>query len=97
VTERVAGRLDDLAERFGRPVAGGRGISLALTQDDLADLAGSTRESVNRALAELARLGRVRATRGTYVVAPRGFAIDGGHRRSGHSSPWRIAREHELQ
>jgi CRP/FNR family cyclic AMP-dependent transcriptional regulator len=97
VTERVAGRLDDLAERFGRPVAGGRGISLALTQDDLADLAGSTRESVNRALAELARLGRVRATRGTYVVAPRGFAIDGGHRRSGHSSPWRIACEHELQ
>ena len=71
VTERVAGRLEDLAERFGRPVAGGWSIPLALTQDDLADLAGSTRESVNRALAELARLGRVRAHRGTYVVVQR--------------------------
>jgi hypothetical protein len=71
VAERVAGRLEDLAERFGRPVAGGWSIPLALTQDDLADLAGSTRESVNRALAELARHGRVRAHRGTYVVVPR--------------------------
>jgi CRP/FNR family transcriptional regulator, cyclic AMP receptor protein len=73
VAERVAGRLDDLAERFGRPVPGGRSVRLSLTQDDLADLAGSTRESVNRALADLARRGRITARRGTYVV---GSGID---------------------
>ena len=69
VADRVAGRLEDLAERFGRPVPGGRCVPLALTQDDIADLAGSTRESVNRALARLAHRGRIRGQRGSYVVA----------------------------
>jgi CRP/FNR family cyclic AMP-dependent transcriptional regulator len=78
VAERVAGRLDDLAERFGRPVPGGRCLRLALTQDDIADLAGSTRESVNRALAELARRGRVTGQPGAYVV---------GADRTGRSAP----------
>jgi CRP/FNR family transcriptional regulator, cyclic AMP receptor protein len=75
VAERVAGRLDDLAERFGRPVPGGRCVRLALTQDDIADLAGSTRESVNRALAELARRGRVTGRRGAYVVGVDGTRL----------------------
>jgi len=62
VARRVAGRLEDLASRFGRPVPGGRCIPLELTQDDIAALIGSTRESVNRALGELARRGRITGT-----------------------------------
>jgi CRP/FNR family cyclic AMP-dependent transcriptional regulator len=68
VADRVARRFDDLAERFGRPVPDGRCVRLTLTQDDLADLAGSTRESVNRAIAELARRGRIAGEPGAYVV-----------------------------
>lgn len=59
VVDRVAARLDDLADRFGRPVPGGRCIRFRLTQEDLAGLIGSSRETVNRALSELGREGRV--------------------------------------
>ena len=59
VAERITVRLDDLADRFGRPVPGGRCIRFPLTQDDLAGLTGSSRETVNRALARLRRQGRV--------------------------------------
>jgi CRP/FNR family transcriptional regulator, cyclic AMP receptor protein len=70
IAERVAARLDDLAARFGRPVPGGRCLELPLTQEHLAQLTGATRESVNRALGELAAAGRVDRARGRYVVRP---------------------------
>ena len=44
-----------LAERFGHPVPGGQQIGLRLTHDDLADLCGTTRESVDRSMGELVR------------------------------------------
>lgn len=69
VGERVERRLTDLAGRFGRPVPGGWIVGLPLTQEDLAALAGTTRESTNRALRGLQRRGRVSlAARGRYVV-----------------------------
>lgn len=68
VAERVADRLRDLAERFGRPVPGGRLVRLPLTQEDLAGLTGTTRESVNRALAELVARGSIARIDGSYVV-----------------------------
>ena len=69
VDERVARRLDDLAGRFGHTVPGGVSIPFRLTQDALASLAGTSRESANRALRRLARSGRVSVTgRGRYVV-----------------------------
>ena len=70
IGERVLARLEDLASRFGRSVPGGRRIDLPITQEDLAALTGSTRESVNRALAELAAAGRVQRVGGRYVVRP---------------------------
>lgn len=71
VRARVERRLDDLADRFGRPVEGGRLILLPLTQDEVAALAGTTRESANRALRALAADGTIRmAARGRYVVMP---------------------------
>jgi CRP/FNR family transcriptional regulator, cyclic AMP receptor protein len=70
IADRLTMRLDDLADRFGRPVPGGRRLELPLTQEHLAGLTGATRESVNRALAELAAAGRVTRTGGRYVVRP---------------------------
>jgi CRP-like cAMP-binding protein len=70
IADRLGTRLDDLAVRFGRPVPGGRILELPLTQEHLAGLTGATRESVNRALAELAAAGRVHRSRGRYVVRP---------------------------
>jgi CRP/FNR family cyclic AMP-dependent transcriptional regulator len=70
VGSRIEGRLVDLACRFGRPVPGGTLVSLPLTQEDLAALTGTSRESANRALRALERRGRLTcATRGRYVVA----------------------------
>jgi CRP/FNR family transcriptional regulator, cyclic AMP receptor protein len=69
VRMRVARRLDDLADRFGRPVDDGQLILLPLTQDEIAAIAGTSRESVNRALRSLVALGTIRiAARGRYVV-----------------------------
>jgi CRP/FNR family cyclic AMP-dependent transcriptional regulator len=68
IADRLAARLDDLADRFGRPIPGGRCLELPITQEHLAGLTGATRESVNRALAELAAAGRVERSRGRYVI-----------------------------
>lgn len=71
VADRVDRRLTDLAGRFGRPVPGGILLALPLTQEDLAALAGTSRESVNRALRRLERAGRVAVlARSRYLVRP---------------------------
>jgi CRP/FNR family transcriptional regulator len=78
VRTRIARRLDDLAQRFGRPVEGGRLILLPLTQDEVAALAGTTRESANRALRVLVADGEIRvAARGRYVVRTRFRSVEG--------------------
>jgi CRP/FNR family cyclic AMP-dependent transcriptional regulator len=78
VRARIARRLEDLAERFGRPVEGGMLILLPLTQDEVAALAGTTRESANRALRALAADGEIRvAARGRYVLRTRLSGVDG--------------------
>ena len=78
VRARIAHRLDDLAERFGRSVDGGRLILLPLTQDEVASLAGTTRESANRALRSMVSDGEIRmAARGRYVVRTRLRRVDG--------------------
>jgi len=66
---RVERRLADLAERFGRPVPAGTAIAVRLTQEDLAGLAGTTRETANRAIHALTARGRLTVERrGRYVV-----------------------------
>ena len=70
IADRLVARMDDLGARFGRTVPGGRRLDLPLTQELLAGLTGATRESVNRALAELAAAGRIERSRGRYVVRP---------------------------
>ena len=57
VPGRVAKALLDLSERFGRPVEGGILVSHDLTQEELAQLVGASRETVNKALADFATRG----------------------------------------
>ena len=72
VPTRLLARLHVLAARFGQPVPGGLLIGLRLTHEDLADLCGTSRESVTRAMRELTRQGRVDVPRrGRIVVRQR--------------------------
>lgn len=68
VTERLTWRLERLAELLGRPVPGGVRIGLPMTQQDLAALIGTSRESINRSLVHLRREGRVRVDDGWIVL-----------------------------
>jgi CRP-like cAMP-binding protein len=77
VETRVAGALLELAETAGPAVPGAAvRLNLPLSQDDLAALAGTTRESCSAAVAALARRGLVRGTRlrGLVLSDPAGLA-----------------------
>ena len=63
VEARVAAALLELADLFGAPAAAGTRLELPLSQEDLADLAGTTRESASGAVAAFARQGIVRGSR----------------------------------
>lgn len=66
VPSRVAGILSQLSrENAG---ANGEEVTIRMNQTDLAQLAGTSRESVSRFLAELERAGVVRSGRGRVTV-----------------------------
>jgi CRP/FNR family cyclic AMP-dependent transcriptional regulator len=76
VPTRLSSRLQVLAGRFGHPVPGGVAIGLRLTHEDLADLCGTTRESVTRAMRQLASQDRVEVPkRGRIVLRHRLSAV----------------------
>jgi CRP-like cAMP-binding protein len=60
VPGRLAKALLDMSDRFGRPVEDGVLVSHDLTQGELAQLVGASRETVNKALADFARRGWLR-------------------------------------
>ncbi len=60
VPGRVAKALLDLSERFGRSTDDGLRVAHDLTQEELAQLVGASRETVNKALADFAARGWVR-------------------------------------
>ena len=60
VPGRVAKALLDLSARFGRPVEEGVLVAHDLTQEELAQLEGASRETVNKALADFASRGWLR-------------------------------------
>jgi CRP/FNR family transcriptional regulator len=71
VPSRVAGVLTQLIAEESATTSG-QGITIRMTQADLAQLAGTSRESVSRFLATLERAGVVRVGRGRVtVVEPR--------------------------
>jgi len=60
VPGRVAKALLDLAEKFGTAEADGVRVRHDLTQEELAQLVGASRETVNKALSEFATRGWLR-------------------------------------
>ena len=60
VPGRVAKALLDLSNRFGRPTDAGVLVDHGLTQEELAQLVGASRETVNKALADFASRGWLR-------------------------------------
>jgi CRP/FNR family transcriptional regulator len=72
VPSRVAGVLSQLIAEESLPTDGREGVTIRMTQADLAQLAGTSRESVSRFLATLERAGIVRVGRGRVtIVQPR--------------------------
>jgi CRP/FNR family transcriptional regulator len=69
VPGRVARRIADLAESHGRATDEGVLIDLPLSQENLAQMVGATRESVNKALALLRRRGLVARVGRRYLVS----------------------------
>ena len=67
VPSRVAGVLSQLVAEEA-PASADAGITIRMNQADLAQLAGTSRESVSRFLAELERAGIVRIGRGRVTV-----------------------------
>jgi CRP/FNR family transcriptional regulator len=57
VPGRVAKNLLDLADRFGEQEKDGLHVHHDLTQEELAQLVGASRETVNKALADFAARG----------------------------------------
>lgn len=78
VEERVAAVLKRLDLRFA---AAGQGARLPITRQDLADMVGSTPESVNRALRGLRERGAVETGRGWVRVLRPGAAEVGARPR----------------
>ena len=56
----MAQLLQHLSERFGRPTDDGLRVAHDLTQEELAQLVGASRETVNKALADFASRGWLR-------------------------------------
>jgi CRP/FNR family transcriptional regulator, cyclic AMP receptor protein len=65
---RVARRLVEMADRFGENVSEGVRIDLAITQDELAGWAGSSREAVSKALRTLRNRGWIETHRRSITV-----------------------------
>jgi len=60
VPGRVAKALLDLSSRFGRPAEDGVLVPHDLTQEELAQLVGASRETVNKALADFVTRGWIK-------------------------------------
>ena len=68
VPGRVAKALLDLASRFGRRADDGVHVNHDLTQEELAQLVGASRETVNKALADFASRGWLRLEPRSVVI-----------------------------
>jgi len=68
VPGRVSKALLDLAGRFGRKADDGIHVNHDLTQEELAQLVGASRETVNKALADFASRGWLRLEPRSVVI-----------------------------
>lgn len=68
VPGRVAKSLLELSRRFGAPAEGGIRVAHDLTQEELAQLVGASRETVNKALADFSARGWIRLEQRSVVL-----------------------------
>jgi len=68
VPGRVAKSLLELSRRFGAPAEGGIRVAHDLTQEELAQLVGASRETVNKALADFSSRGWIRLEQRSVVL-----------------------------
>lgn len=69
VPGRVAKQLLQLAQRFGTQEAGAVRVTHDLTQEEIAQLVGASRETVNKALADFAQRGWLRLEGKSVLIA----------------------------
>jgi CRP/FNR family cyclic AMP-dependent transcriptional regulator len=81
VPGRVAKQLLALAQRFGTQEDGTLRVTHDLTQEEIAQLVGASRETVNKALAEFAHRGWIRVDGKTRCGSAILNASPGGRRR----------------
>ncbi|HEV3343744.1 MAG TPA: Crp/Fnr family transcriptional regulator [Pirellulales bacterium] len=74
--DRLVHLLLELADDYGQPSPDGTRIGLKVSHQDLADVIGTTRESVTLRLGELQREGLVKVVRRTIVVTDRTCLAD---------------------
>ena len=71
VPGRVAKTLLELGEKVGRPLPDGIHVTHDMTQEELAQLVGASRETVNKALADFAARGWIRLeSRSVILIDP---------------------------
>lgn len=75
VPARLAKTLLDLASRFGEPVEAGLKVPHDLTQEELAQLVGSSRETVNKALMDFSNRGWIAREGRSIVIYQPGMLI----------------------
>jgi CRP/FNR family cyclic AMP-dependent transcriptional regulator len=74
-TGRIAKRLVQLAQRFGTREAGALRVAPDLTQSELAELAGISRETVNKSLSDFADRGWIKIdSKGVLICDPQRLA-----------------------
>ncbi len=71
VAGRLARQILAFAERYGEPVEGGTQISLRLTQTDLAELVGASRERVNQVMVDFRQKGYLAVDSGHHILVHR--------------------------
>ncbi len=67
VPARLAKTLIDLARRFGEPIEAGLMVPHDLTQEEMAQLVGASRETVNKALMDFDNRGWI-ARKGRSII-----------------------------
>lgn len=68
VSQRLARKLMELAQNYGRVEAHGVRIHLTLTQTDLASLIGATRESINKSLRDFRQRDWIHLEQGQITI-----------------------------
>ena len=68
VPSRLARKLLDLAQNYGQVQFDGVKIKLALTQSELANMTGTTRESINKTLGNFKRQNLIRVEQGHITI-----------------------------